>query len=109
MKHQIDRGAWGDNSGTWSPSGPIVVLAEGDSSRPPPYFATYEGPGALEAAAFHHGACSKACQVYSFRASGGCECSAALVVFLPILPCVLALLARIALGGRETHGTLLAR
>ena len=25
--------------------------------------------GALEAVAFHHGACSKPCQVYSFRAA----------------------------------------
>ena len=51
----------------------------------------------LEAAAFRRGACSDACQVYSFL-SGGSECAPALVVVLPILRVVLALLVLLALG-----------
>ena len=47
-------------------------------------------------------ACSNACQAFSFS-SGVSECSAALIVFLPILLALLALLALLvllALGAR---------
>eukprot|EP00964_Phaeocystis_antarctica_P050309 scaffold29203_cov67-Phaeocystis_antarctica.AAC.1 len=64
---------------------------------------TYSAPLTRHAAT-HGGhrrsaSCSIACQIYRFS-SGGSECSAALVVFLPILRVVLALVVLLALGAR---------